>query len=463
MENGISLKEKLSFGIGAYGKDLVYGIVATFVMVYYTDVVQVSPAFVGGLFLVARIWDAINDPIMGLIVDNTKTKYGKFRPWILGGTVINSVILALLFLNPADFLQGTMVYVWCAVSYILWGMTYTLMDVPFWSMIPAFSSDSKVRDTMSVIPRLFAMFGASTINTFGLMIIAFLGVNMGGTVADGYFRFALIIAIVFNICSLICFLFTREHVVIETKESIRPAEALKLIRDNDQLLVIITLTIMKELAIYLYLGLALYYYKYVVNDESWFVIYGAVSFGAQLVAFAAFPKLVDLINRRNTYILSILCLIGGLLGMFFFAAFPGASGNVFGVCAALFSVGNALVCVSGTVMLADACDYGEFKTGKRTEAIVFSAQTLSVKFGSAMAGALGGILLECVGYVPNAVQSADTIMGLKLLMFIASSAIFACIILVFVKFYKLHGKFYKDMLSMLEVTREQRKLEEQSA
>ena len=87
MDNGISFKEKLSFGIGAYGKDLVYGIVATFVMVYYTDVVQVSPAFVGGLFLVARIWDAINDPMMGLIVDNTHTKYGKFRPWILAGII----------------------------------------------------------------------------------------------------------------------------------------------------------------------------------------------------------------------------------------------------------------------------------------------------------------------------------------------------------------------------------------
>lgn len=334
MDNGISFKEKLSFGIGAYGKDLVYGIVATFVMVYYTDVVQVSPAFVGGLFLVARIWDAINDPMMGLIVDNTHTKYGKFRPWILAGTIINSVVLALLFLNPADFLQGTLVYVWCAVTYILWGMTYTLMDVPYWSMIPSFSSDSKVRDTMSVIPRLFAMFGGSTITTFGLMIIAFLGVNMGGTVSDGYFRFALLIAVVFNICEVICFLFTREHVVTESQERIKPA---------------------------------------------------------------------------------------------------------------------------------DACDYGEFKTGKRTEAIVFSAQTLSVKFGSAMSGALGGLLLQFVGYVPNIAQTEQTIMGLKFLMFVLSAIIFATMMFIYVKCYKLNGDFYKDMLSMLEITREQKKLEQAQA
>lgn len=306
MDNGISFKEKLSFGIGAYGKDLVYGIVATFVMVYYTDVVQVSPAFVGGLFLVARIWDAINDPMMGLIVDNTHTKYGKFRPWILAGTIINSVVLALLFLNPADFLQGTLVYVWCAVTYILWGMTYTLMDVPYWSMIPSFSSDSKVRDTMSVIPRLFAMFGGSTITTFGLMIIAFLGVNMGGTVSDGYFRFALLIAVVFNVCEVICFLFTREHVVTESQERIKPADALRIIKENDQLLVIIGLTVMKEFGIYLFLGMNIYYYRYVVLDESWFALFGAISFASQLVAFSAFSKLVEMISPASPLIFCLL-------------------------------------------------------------------------------------------------------------------------------------------------------------
>ena len=463
MDNGISFKEKLSFGIGAYGKDLVYGIVATFVMVYYTDVVQVSPAFVGGLFLVARIWDAINDPMMGLIVDNTHTKYGKFRPWILAGTIINSVVLALLFLNPADFLQGTLVYVWCAVTYILWGMTYTLMDVPYWSMIPSFSSDSKVRDTMSVIPRLFAMFGGSTITTFGLMIIAFLGVNMGGTVSDGYFRFALLIAVVFNICEVICFLFTREHVVTESQERIKPADALRIIKENDQLLVIIGLTVMKEFGIYLFLGMNIYYYRYVVLDESWFALFGAISFASQLVAFSAFSKLVEMISRKSTYLLSLALLISGLLGMFFFAGAPGSSTVVFGICAALFSMGNALICVSGPVMLADACDYGEFKTGKRTEAIVFSAQTLSVKFGSAMSGALGGLLLQFVGYVPNIAQTEQTIMGLKLLMFVLSAIIFATMMFIYVKCYKLNGDFYKDMLSMLEITREQKKLEQAQA
>lgn len=453
MDN-ISIKEKLAFGIGAYGKDLVYGIVSVFIMVYYTDVVQVSPVFIGGLFLVARIWDAINDPMMGLIVDNTHTKYGKFRPWILGGTVINSIVLALMFLNPADFLQGTLVYAWCAITYILWGMTYTLMDVPYWSMIPAFSNDSKVRDTMSVIPRLFAMFGNSTITTFGLMIIAFLGVNMGGSTSDGYFRFALIIAILFNVCEVICFLFTREHVVTEAKESIKPADAFKLIRDNDQLLVIILLTVLKELGVYLFLGMNVYFYKYVVMDESWFALFGAVSFGSQLLAFATFPKFVDKFSRKTAYLTSMCSFIAGMMGMFFFTSSPGSSSTLFMVFAALFNIGSALVCVSTTVMLADTCDYGEYKTGRRTEAIVFSAQTLSVKFGSAVAGAMGGIMLELVGYVPNVEQTAETIMGLRMLMFVLSSILFALIVVLYIKFYKLNGKFYNDMLGELNLRRE---------
>lgn len=170
---GISLKEKLCYGIGAYGKDLVYAIVSTFIMVYYTDVVGVSPAFVGVIFLGARIWDAINDPIMGWIVDNTKTRWGKFRPWILGGTIVNSIVLVLLYLNPSTFLQGTLVNIWCAVTYILWGMTYTLMDVPYWAMIPSFSSDSQVRDQMASVPRLFANLGQQTIVSLWIIFNCF--------------------------------------------------------------------------------------------------------------------------------------------------------------------------------------------------------------------------------------------------------------------------------------------------
>ena len=156
-------KEKLSYGIGAYGKDFVYNMIAAFLMIFYTDVVGVSLFFVSTLFLVVRIVDALTNPFMGWIVDNTKTRWGKFRPWILVGTVINSVVLVLLFLNPSAFLQGVLINIWCIVTYLLWSITYTLMDVPFWAMIPAFSNESNIRNEMSMIGRLFANFGGQMI------------------------------------------------------------------------------------------------------------------------------------------------------------------------------------------------------------------------------------------------------------------------------------------------------------
>ena len=217
----LSFREKYSYGIGAFGKDLVYAFVATYLMMFFTDEVGLSSVFVGGLFFVSRFWDAINDPIMGNIVDNTNTRWGKFRPWILIGTLINAIVLVFLFVNPTSFLSGKMVYVYCSVAYILWGMTYTIMDIPYWSMIPSFTSDPAERDKMSVIPRIFATIGGSTVNTFGLMIIAILGV---GSNSVGYFRLGLIISIVFVISTLITVFNVKEKNTVKNQEKIKLKE-----------------------------------------------------------------------------------------------------------------------------------------------------------------------------------------------------------------------------------------------
>ena len=130
-----STREKLCFGIGAIGKDAICNLVGAFLMLYFTDTLYLAPAFVGILFFVARIWDAINDPMMGMIVDNTHTRFGKFRIWLVIGTLVNSVVFVLLF--HSFNLSGTALYVYVSVMYILYGMTYTIMDVPYWSWLPA--------------------------------------------------------------------------------------------------------------------------------------------------------------------------------------------------------------------------------------------------------------------------------------------------------------------------------------
>lgn len=127
-------KVKYSFAFGALGKDLIYGMIATFSMIYFTDIIKVAPAFIGTMFFVAKIWDAFNDLFMGMVVDNTRSRFGKFVPWLVIGTLINAFVFVIVF---TDFhLSGISLCVFASVVYVLWGMTYTIMDIPYWSVIP---------------------------------------------------------------------------------------------------------------------------------------------------------------------------------------------------------------------------------------------------------------------------------------------------------------------------------------
>ena len=413
----LSFREKYSYGIGAFGKDLVYAFVATYLMMFFTDEVGLSSVFVGGLFFVSRFWDAINDPIMGNIVDNTNTRWGKFRPWILIGTLINAIVLVFLFVNPTSFLSGKMVYVYCSVAYILWGMTYTIMDIPYWSMIPSFTSDPAERDKMSVIPRIFATIGGSTVNTFGLMIIAILGV---GSNSVGYFRLGLIISIVFVISTLITVFNVKEKNTVKNQEKIKLKEVFEILFKNDQLLIIIVSVIIYQIALFLVGGFALYFFKYAIQNENLYTVFTGISTIAQVCALMLFPKLVSKLSRKIVYGLACLLPIGGFLGMFFISSI---STNSVLLCMSgiIYNLGFALSSASTTVMLCDAVDYGEYKIGKRSESIIFSMQTFIVKFATAFSGLIVGIGLNIINYVPNAIQSTQTIMGMKFIMFVVPS------------------------------------------
>ncbi len=177
--------EKASYGLGAVGKDMVYMLSASYVLYYFQDILGVSAVAMGTILLIARVFDAFNDPIMGVIVAKTKTKWGKFRPWLLIGTLTNAVLLYLMFSAPVS-MDASGLVAYAAVTYILWGVTYTMMDIPYWSMIPAFTDGGKEREGLTTFARSCAGVGAALVSIFTILVVQALGKKFAGADAGVY-------------------------------------------------------------------------------------------------------------------------------------------------------------------------------------------------------------------------------------------------------------------------------------
>lgn len=395
---------KYTFAFGALGKDLIYGMMATFAMIYFTDVLKVSPGFVGIVFFVAKLWDAFNDLFMGMIVDNTRSRFGKFVPWLVIGTLVNSVVFVVLF---TDFkLTGTSLCIFVAVIYVLWGMTYTIMDIPYWSVIPNLTSDPHEREVVSVLPRIFASIGQSlVIAGFGVQIIAALG---GGYI--GYHRFAMIIAGTF------------------------------------------ILTI----------GVAVYYFTYVCGNANMLSAFMISASIAEVVGLIIFPEVAKKLSRHTSFLLAcILPFIG--LALLLVVGFVCPQNIVLtAVAGVIVKTGTGLELGCATVFLSDVVDYGEYKLGTRNESVVFSLQTLIVKFTAALTSLFIGFALERTGYIPNpnAVQSALTLNSIRFLMCAIPAVSMLVAYVVYKKAYHLDDSFMKKVIQTIEERRANRHAEQ---
>ena len=446
----LSAGRKLCFGVGALGKDLCYAMISTYLMIYLTDTVGLAPFFVGNLFLVARVWDAVNDPMMGFVVDNTRTRWGKFRPWILIGTLINAVILVLLFRGPE--LEGFALYAYYSVMYILWGMTYTVMDIPYWSMLPSMSSTKEERDSMSVIPRIFASSAWLLVGAFGLALIDRLG---GGNEAKGYASTSVVVAVVFVATILVTVIFARDRSSMDAASGQKAKrtslkDAIHVITGNDQLKVYIGVVLAYNLVVQLAGGMALYYFKYVTQDENLFPYFTTAASVAEMGALFLFPILSRFMSKKAVFAVASFTPAIGLIALLVAGAVAPANIPIIIVCGLFYKFGSGLTLGATTVMLADVIDYGEVKLGTRNESIVASFQTLLVKTASAVAGWLIGLGLTISGFVENVPQTEETIMGMRILMGVVPSVITVLAFVIYAKGYKLDGSFLENISKQLK-------------
>ena len=452
----LGFRSKLSFGIGAFGKDAVYAIVGTYFMIYLTDHRGVEPAFVGILFMAARIWDAFNDPFMGMVVDNTRTRWGKFRPWIMLGTVLNAIVLVLLFLDNG--LAGRGYLVWCSVFYILWGMTYTLMDIPYWSMVPALTDDPGERNQISAIPRIFASSAWLIVNSFGIAIVGTLG--RGDTVL-GFSRFAWIIATVFVIASAITCIACKERVTTQSKEKTSIRGMMRVLLKNDQVKVVLGIALFFNVAYQLSNSFALYYFKYVAErtfategNGILYPIYAGVAGFAQMGSMALFPAISKAVGKKISVLLASVLPVIGFALLWISGYFAPTSGVIVGICSAIINSGIGFMLVLITVMLAEVVDYGEYKLGTRNESILFSMQTFVVKFAGAFSGFVSGIGLSLIGFIANEEQTLFTENGMRVIMFLIPAILSALCFVIFSIGYKITPELHEKIRNMLHEKKE---------
>lgn len=448
----LSWKSKISFGIGAFGKDAVYAIVSTFFMIYLTDYRGVAPAFVAVLFLVARIWDAFNDPFMGMIVDNTRSKWGKFRPWILIGTLLNAVVLILMFLDNG--LAGNSYKVWCAVFYILWGMTYTVMDIPYWSLVPALTDDENERNQVSAIPRIFASCAWLVIGSFGLAMVAALG---KGNDVKGFSLLAIGISIVFIIATVITVMNVKEKVVTQNQEKTSVKGMIHVLFKNDQVKIILGIALLFNIAYQLSNSFALYYFKYVIGDSKnlLYPVYAGVAGVAQMVSMAILPMFSKKVGKKPAFFMASFLPVFGLALLWICGYVMPMSIVLVGVCSCIVNAGIGFMLVFITVLLSEVVDYGEYTLGTRNESILFSMQTFVVKFGGAFSGFLSGIGLTVIGFVANQQQSAGTMAGMRIIMILIPAILSALCYVIYTKGYKLDPETYKKIRDELRKRKEQ--------
>lgn len=437
----VSGSEKFAYSMGAFGQNFAYGIMMTYLMNFYTDSVGIAPGIVATLFLVTRIWDAANDPLTGFIIDRAHLKSGKYRPFILVGGVLIGVATVLCFINPGFSMTGKIVYAF--VTYIIWSSVYSFMDIPYWSMAPSMTDDPNERTRIVSLPKITATIGSLITYVVTIPLVSMLG---GGNESNGFFFTALIFGAICAGGAILAAVKTKERIKIVPKPNEKFRDSINLIAKNRPLIIVLLVSLTSGIAVTIKQTIGAYYFEYIVGDKNQVSIFVLVGLIPMVAAMVLAPVLSKKFGKKNT------AIAAGVVGFVFSAIIYYFQGLPIYIFNALSMVGIGVLMVMSLSMISDTVEYGEWKTGKRSESIVFSLFTFSALLSGALGGAIPGYWLDLSGYVAGAAQNASSLDAMSMMLSWAP-AIMLLVMTVILLFYNLSEKRYKEILGELESKR----------
>lgn len=430
-----------SYTLGGIGQNLVYALMTSAYLFYFTEAVGFSAATVGTILLVVRIISLFIDPCVAVLVEKTNTRWGKYKPYVIVMPAIISLLLIALFFQPGFSKPVYLIYIY-VITLLFW-LAYAFFDIAYWSLVPSITKDESKRVKLLTVCKSGILFAA-----FGLGITQMPLVNLLGNknYRTGFLILAIILACLFTIAG---WLLSRSLSIIEdenttntnSRKKLTLKDILNALKYNDQLIVLI----IAKLAIYIPLSiksaLVIYFYKYQLGNDSLGSFASMIALPLTLILISSCPKLLK--KYSDKYIMSICVLIQIVLYLIYFIqtdismfyiVIDGMSSAMLGVYSLFF-----------TNMIATCVEYGEWKTEIRTESIIFSTNTISSKLATGLSGAIAGWVLTGIGYNPGMVQTPQMLMTLKSLLSIVPVAGLLIGILA-LRYYQLNSDLYQKII-----------------
>lgn len=461
MNQKIKLQEKIGYGLGDFASSMFWKLFSMFLMIYYTDVFGLTPAAVGTMFLLTRIWDSINDPLMGILCDRTNTKQGKFRPYLLWMAIPFAAIGILTFLGPDLGITGKLIYAY--ITYTLMMMVYTAVNVPYAALLGVMSSEPKERNSLATFRFIGAFAGGIFVTSTAAYFIG-LFKEAGANEAQGYQYTVSIYAVLAAILFAVTYLWTKERIKPAEKEKSSLKEDLKDLSKNTSWFIMIGAGIAALVFNSLRDGSIMYYFKYFIKNQvvsgfgevSWETLaatYMTMWLVCNIIGVVLATPVANKIGKKKTFISAMF--LSGVLSIVLFWVNPDQI--------ILLYVLNIFIGISAGIiwpllwaMYADIADFSEWKSGRRATGLIFSSSSMSQKMGWTIGGAITGWILSAYGFQANVDQTIESVNGIRLMLSIFP-AVGALLSAIFLYFYKLDDAFMKKIVVELDLKREANK------